>query len=175
MNFFYLPFNDISAKRIAALFVVAVTALIFQPAEGAVELVYFRGNVSNDQLAVEITWKTSYEQRTAGYFIKRKVKGSPDEAEIIPVLLNNSSTQFIQSAENGITGAEYAVLDPNVTEGITYEYTLWEQEFNNSTPSTPEDLFEISAAFNQYFAAGSLPQPCFRLPEFSTPIRSGIR
>ncbi len=136
-------------QSIIAFLSVLSLMLISQPAQAAVELVYFRGNVSNEQFEVEITWKTSYEQRTAEYFITRKIKDSADEPQIISVILDDQSVQRIPAAQNGITGGEYTVADPNIVEGATYEYSLWEREFNNSEPSEPEESFEILAAPQQ--------------------------
>lgn len=136
-------------QQIIAFFSILSLILVSQPAHAAVELVYFRGNVSADQFEVVITWKTSYEQRTAEYFITRKIKDSTDEPQTISVILDDQTVDRIPAAQNGITGADYSVTDPNIVEGATYEYSLWEREFNNDTPTEPEESFEIIAAPQQ--------------------------
>ncbi|MFK7804025.1 MAG: hypothetical protein AB8G95_20490 [Anaerolineae bacterium] len=120
------------------------------PAAGAVELVYFKGAFLEAPTSVQLEWKTAYESRTAGYFIKRKISGSDDPAVVISVKLehdaSSGSTNFVQAAEDGVTGADYAVYDFSIVQGENYEYSLWEQEFNNSEPSEPEKLLEIEAS-----------------------------
>lgn len=136
-------------QQIIAFIAVLSVVLIHQPAQGAVELVYFKGNVSTGQFEIEISWKTSYEQQTAEYYITRKIKDSPDDPQVITVILDDQAVQRIPASQNGVTGSVYAVSDPNIVEGATYEYSLWEREFNNSTPTEPESTFEILASAQQ--------------------------
>ena len=159
MTFFNSLQHKYTASKLILLFLVVIFGFSHKPAESAVELAYFRGSVSNNQFAVTITWKTEFEQRTAGYFIKRKIKGSPDEPVVITVVYNNQETQFVQAAEDGTTGAEYTVSDQNIIEGAEYEYSLWEQEFNNSSPSDPEDTFEIVASLEEESSQIVTPTP----------------
>ncbi len=136
-------------QQIIAFITILSVVLMHQPAQGAVELVYFKGNVSADQFEIQISWKTSFEQRTAEYFITRKIKDSPDDPQVITVILDDQAVQRIPASQNGVTGSVYEVSDPNIVEGATYEYSLWEREFNNSTPTEAESTFEILATAQQ--------------------------
>ena len=137
------------AFLVATLFSLA---LIFTPntADGAVELVFFRGSFLEAPNSIELEWKTSFESRTAGYFIKRKLSGSDDPAQVISVKLAHDAsaadTNFIKAAEDGTTGEDYIVYDFTMVQGETYEYSLWEQEFNASEPTQPEKVFELEAS-----------------------------
>ena len=141
--------------------IVLLFALAFstQTTDAAVELVYFRGNYSASDLGVALEWKTSYESRTAGYFIKRKVKDSADTPAKVSVILNGSPTEFIPADPNGTTGAEYSVIDDTIIEGSVYEYSLWEQEYNNSEPTQPQRAFEIEASPEETSSEISNPTP----------------
>lgn len=114
-------------------------------ATGAVELVYFRGEFEESPTSIMLTWETSFESRTAGYMIKRKLADSDQPAVEISVILGGASTNFIPASDDGSTGAEYIVSDISITEGETYEYSLWEQEFSNSQPTEPEKSLVIEA------------------------------
>ena len=141
-------------KRQAAFFVAALFGLflVFTPnsADGAVELVFFKGSFIEAPNSVELEWKTSFESRTAGYFIKRKLSGSDEVAQIISVKLSHDAsaaeTNFIKAADDGTTGEDYKVYDFTMVQGETYEYSLWEQEFNASEPTQPEKVFELEAS-----------------------------
>lgn len=147
--------------KLKALILVTLISGLFnltKPTSAAVELVYFRGNFEGREGAVIIEWKTSYESRTAGYFIRRKLKGATEEPVTIPVFVNNQQLEFIPSAENGITGGDYEARDYNIIPGQEYEYSLWEQEFNNSEPTAPERIFQILAT-DEGTSTGIEPTP----------------
>ncbi len=83
---------------------------------------------------VEITWTTSTEQNTAGFFIYRS-QDADGEFELV------NDGQMINSQGSPVSGAEYAFIDDDVQPGETYYYLLEEVELDNSRNRYENDMF----------------------------------
>ncbi|MEM9777690.1 MAG: hypothetical protein AAF902_24145 [Chloroflexota bacterium] len=143
--------NQLISTLRVTLFSLVGLALLLLPnqADSAVELQFFRGSYDEEAESVVLEWTTSYESRTAYYFIKRKESGTQDTAETINVVLQGSIVDRVDAAVDGATGASYQVFDLEVDEDTTYEYSLWEMETNNVEPANPERSIVIQAAPQQ--------------------------
>lgn len=139
------------SSRLALLLVIIGFAFFASPkqADSAVELQFFRGSYDEEGESIMLEWTTSYESRTAYYFIKRKAVDSQDPAEIINVIDQGSVVDKVDAAVDGTTGASYQVFDMEIEQDITYEYSLWEMETNNVEPTNPEKSLVIQAAPEQ--------------------------
>ena len=143
------PHHSIHKSYIALFLLILLVSLIPSSVHGAVELQFFRGSYDSEAESIVLEWTTSYESRTAYYFIKRKVADSQADPEIINVVLEGVIVDKVDAALDGTTGAEYQVSDLEVQTDVTYEYSLWEMETNNVEPADPERAFVIQAAPEQ--------------------------
>ena len=143
--------NQLTPSFRLVLFALVGLAFILPPnqVDSAVELQFFRGSYDEVGESILLEWTTSYESRTAYYFIKRKEAGTENTAETINVVLEGAVVDKIDAAVDGTTGASYQVFDLEVEEDITYEYSLWEMETSNVEPSNPERSIVIQAAPEQ--------------------------
>jgi hypothetical protein len=104
-------------------------------APNSINLQYFTAVAIERQPGqVQISWETTSEVDTAGYFIMRALsEAGPYEA---------ANTSVILGQGNDLTGATYSYVDGGLDGGVTYYYYLRELQIGGSM----NDYAELTAS-----------------------------